>query len=123
MSNLQCPVTMILAPPGDASRLSDELRDERISAIWCDSQTSAREAAAAVANALGVPDVRVQAANVHELESLADEFRGETVLGIVPGPRLLELLGQLLPSQSPSGRTSGESSRLSYDGEVWTVNP
>ena len=123
MSNLQCPVTMILAPPGDALRLTGRFRDERISAIWCDSQTSAREAAAAVANALGVPDVRVQAANVDELESLADEFRGETVLGIVPGPRLLELLGQLLPSQSPSGRTSGESSRLSYDGEVWTVSP
>ena len=123
MSNLQCPVTMILAPPGDALRLTGRFRDERISAIWCDSQTSAREAAAAVANALGVSDVRVQAANVDELESLADEFRGETVLGIVPGPRLLELLGQLLPSQSPSGRTSGESSRLSYDGEVWTVSP
>ncbi len=123
MSNLQCPVTMILAPPGDALRLTGRFRDERISAIWCDSQTSAREAAAAVANALGVPDIRVQAANVDELESLADEFRGETVLGIVPEPGLLELLGQLLRSQSPSGRTSGESSRLSYDGEVWTVSP
>ena len=123
MSNLQCPVTMILAPPGDALRLAGQFRDERISAIWCDSQTSAREAAAAVANALGVPDIRVQAANVDELESLADEFRGETVLGIVPEPGLLELLGQLLPSQSPSGPTSGESSRLSYDGEVWTVSP
>ena len=123
MSNLQCPVTMILAPPGDALRLAGQLRDERISAIWCDSQTSAREAAAAVANALGVPDVRVQAANVDELESLADEFRGETVLGIVPEPGLLELLAQLLPSQPPGGPTSGESSRLSYDGEVWTVSP
>ena len=123
MSNLQCPVTMILAPPGDALRLADELRDERISAIWCDSQTPAREAAAAVANELGVPDVRVQAANVDELESLADEFRGETVLGIVPEPALLELLGQLLPVESPSAPTSGESSRLSYDGEVWTVSP
>ena len=123
MSNLQCPVTMILAPPGDALRLVGQLRDERISAIWCDSQTPARKAAAAVANALGVPDIRVQAANVDELESLADEFRGETVLGIVPEPGLLELLGQLLRSQSPSGPTSGESSRLSYDGEVWTVSP
>ncbi len=123
MSNLQCPVTMILAPPGDALRLAGQFRDERISAIWCDSQTSARRAAATVANELGVPDVRVQAANVDELESLADEFRGETVLGIVPEPGLLELLGQLLSSQSPSGPTSGESSRLSYDGEVWTVSP
>ncbi len=123
MSNLQCPVTMILAPPGDALRLVGQLRDERISAIWCDSQTSAREAAATVANALGVPYVRVQAANVDELESLADEFRGETVLGIVPEPGLLELLGRLLPSQSPSGPASGESSRLSYDGEIWTVSP
>ncbi len=123
MSNLQCPVTMILAPPGDALRLAGQLRDERISAIWCDSQTPAREAATTVAVELGVPNVRVQAANVDELESLADEFRGETVLGIVPEPGLLELLGQLLSSQSPSGPTSGESSRLSYDGEVWTVGP
>ena len=123
MSNLQCPVTMILAPPGDARRLSDELRDERISAIWCDAQTPTREAAAAVAIELGLTNVRVQAANVEELESLADEFRGEAVLGIVPEPRLLELLGQLLPSQPPGGAASGESSRLSYDGEVWTVSP
>ena len=86
MSNLQCPVTMILAPPGDALRLAGRLRDERISAIWCDSQTAAVEAAEAVADELGVPDVRVQAASADELESLADEFRGETVLGIVPEP-------------------------------------
>ena len=81
------------------------------------------QAAEAVANELGVPNVRVQAASADELESLADEFRGETVLGIVPEPMLLELLGQLFPSQRPSGPAPGESCRLSYDGEAWTVSP
>ncbi len=54
-----------------------------------------------------MPDVRVQAASADELESLADEFRGETVLGIVPEPVLLELLGSAVPhsaAQRPGAR-------------------
>ena len=122
MSNLQCPVTVILAAPGDALRLVHRLRDERISTIWCDSETPAVHAAEVVAAEVGVPVRRAPAASADELESLADEFRGETVLGIVPEATLLELLGQLLPSRRQSGPAPGETCRLSYDGEAWTIS-
>ena len=119
MSNLQCPVTVILAEPGEALRLVRRLRDERISTIWCDPQIPAIHAAEAVAAEIGVPVRRAQAASADELESLADEFRGETVLGIVPEPRLAELLGQLFGE--PQIGPPGQSLRLSYDGETWTI--
>ena len=123
MSNLQCPVTMILAPPSDPHRLAGGLRDERISTIWSDPQALAMQTAEAVAAELGVPDLRVQAATLNELESLADEFRGETVLGIVPEPVLVELLGRLFPAESASRPMSAGSCRVSYDGDTWTISP
>ena len=123
MSNLQCPVTMILAPPSDPHRLAGGLRDARISTIWSDPQALAMQTAKAVAAELGIPDLRVQAATLNELESLADECRGETVLGIVPEPVLGELLRQLLPAQSASRLMSAGSCRVSYDGNTWTSAP
>ena len=123
MSNLQCPVTVILAAPGDAPGLAEWLREERISTIWCDSQAPAMHAAEVVATELGAPVRRVQAASADALESLADEFRGETLLGIVSEPVLLELLDQLFPSQRTACPPPGESCRLSYDGEAWTISP
>jgi hypothetical protein len=121
MSNLQCPVTVILTAPGDALRLVRRLRDERISTLWCDSQTSALHAAEVMAAELGVPVRPAQAASADELESLADEFRGETVLGIVSEPLLTDLLGQLSPSHRQLRRAPGAAWRLSYDGEAWTI--
>jgi hypothetical protein len=122
MSNLQCPVTMILAPPSDPHRLAVGLRHERISTIWSDPQVLATQTAEAVAAELGVPDLRVQAATRIELESLADECRGETVLGIVPEPVLVDLLGRLFPNQPGSRPVSAGSCRVSYDGDTWTLN-
>ena len=124
MSNLQCPVTMILVPPGDdAVGLAGRLRDERISTIWCDSHPAAVQTAQAVAGELGGPAVRVLAAGAEALEALADEFRGETLLGIVPGPVLAELLDQLFPAAGHRVAISAETCRLSYDGEAWTIRP
>jgi len=124
MSNLQCPVTMILVRPGDdAVGLAGRLRDERISTIWCDSHPDALVTARAVAGELGAPAVRVQAAGAEALEALADEFRGETLLGIVPEPVLAELLDQLFPAERHRAPMSAGSCRLSYDGEAWTTDP
>ena len=36
---------------------------------------------------------------------------------------LLELLGQLFPTERTGGPVSGELCRLSYDGEAWTISP
>ncbi len=79
--------------------------------------------ARAVAGELGGPAVRVQAAGPEALEALADEFRGETLLGIVPEPLLAELLDQLFPAERHRAPMSAGSCRWSYDGEAWTTNP
>lgn len=107
MSDLQCAATLLITRPGDAAlgltprgrkearRLAESLRSARLATVYCSDAARAVQTAEIVAAALGLSvDVRealrprsagesaedVLRRATSELEGIADQHRGETVL-------------------------------------------
>jgi len=97
MSDLQCAATLLLARPGDASTdgslsprgrerahaLGRSLLDRRLAVVYTSTLAASVQTAGIVERETGVSvvvDAGLDDGSVAELEALADQHRGETVL-------------------------------------------
>jgi broad specificity phosphatase PhoE len=135
-----------LTPLGrsQASALAESVRDRRIAAIWCSDLARAVQTAEIAAGILGVgvrvrtplreytvgrPDETVDdlyARVAGELQSVADQCRGETALVISHGgaieytvPRLATNVGVDFTPGEPFGNCA--TCELSVDGDGWLL--
>lgn len=100
MSDLQCPVRVLVASVQHAVSSADALGDERVALVLSESESEASER---LAQRLGT-QVSVRPDDLSTLlDELADTFRGETVLVLRQPEAIHPLLASL---QLPAG--SGE---------------
>lgn len=113
MSDLQCPVTILLVPPG--VRAAPPTADEAPTALVYAPAGRSDEAEAIAAarrsvvrrdDGLGSGDATALAT---ALEELSDLHRGETIVALAQG----------LPPGCPAGRVT----RVRIDGDGWAVEP
>ena len=97
MSDLQCAATLLLVPYGQVESFARSLAGARIAHVWTGETETALQAAEALAAELGVgATTRSELDDPHQsdlaLGDIADEHRGETVVVVVPGGAVTEIV-------------------------------
>lgn len=120
MSDVQCAATVVLLPAGAEADV-DELRTARPAAVLCPS--GAARAGETLARLLGVGHAELPDDSddrlLPVLEELADEYRGECVVVLVPPAVLTGLARQVLPA----GEADGLVVEIDADGHRWAPWP
>jgi broad specificity phosphatase PhoE len=133
MSDLQCPVTLLLAPyddQGDEQRheLARVVATDRVSRVYSGPQAPAVQTTRAVAELVGTAsEVRAELAApdvVAELHAIADLHRGETVLVVLSATTLENAVDALLGRRGkrPLGApmSYGSVVEMVGDADGWT---
>lgn len=83
MGDLQCAARFLLVPPG----VSAELSRERVAAVFTSTGDLAVRTATAIADNLDLESNELgRSVGADDLASVADQFRGETVVVVAPLP-------------------------------------
>jgi broad specificity phosphatase PhoE len=128
MSDLQCPVTLLLASYTEqGDELAREVSADRVCRVYSGPEEQAVQTTRAVAGHVGT-EVREELGTsdvVAELEAIADLHRGETVLVVLSGPLLEKavdsLVGRRGRRRQDTPMSYGSVVEMVGDADGWTL--
>ncbi|WP_322936626.1 hypothetical protein [Nocardioides bizhenqiangii] len=97
MSDLQCAATLLLVPDGQVEDFARSLAGARIGHVWTGTSDRATGSGELLATDLGVGvTARSELDDPQQIDlalgEIADEHRGETVVVVVPGGAVTEIV-------------------------------
>lgn len=123
MSDLQCAARFFLVAEGPSGQAEAQLRRERVAALVGDPAGATADLAEALT--AGRVDVRRDLVDAEALagvlETLADSYRGESVVVVAGGEVIDASLSKAVQPLPPRALAPGEVARVDVDADGWAL--